>query len=84
MYNTEYYADAYMPALRAFYSQQSYKTGNYPYIDAFVNIRVKRAKMFLLVEHLNAGLMNYDYFMVPSYPMPDRAIKFGIAWAFYD
>ncbi|HLN52176.1 MAG TPA: putative porin [Lentimicrobium sp.] len=84
MYNTAYYADAYMPALRAYYSQHSFKTGNYPYIDAFINIRVKRAKMFLLVEHFNSGLMNYDYFMIPNYPMPDRAIKFGIAWAFYD
>jgi hypothetical protein len=83
-YNTSYYADAYMPALRAFYTQNNYKTGNYPYIDAFINIRVKRAKMFLLVEHLNSGMLNYDYFLVPAYPMPDRAIKFGIAWAFYD
>lgn len=84
MYNTSYYAEAYMPAIRAFYTQQSFKTGNYPYIDAFINIRVKRAKMFLLVEHANSGLLNYDYFMVPKYPMSDRSIKFGIAWAFYD
>jgi len=84
LYNTPYYADAYMPALRAFYVQNKVETGNYPYIDAFINIRVKRARMFLMLKHLNSGLMGYDYIMVPGYPMPDRGLRFGISWVFYD
>lgn len=84
MYNTEYFADAYSPALRAFHVQNTVKTGNYPYVDAFLNIRVKRAKMFLMMKHVNSGLLDYNYFMVPSYPMPDRGLRFGISWAFYD
>jgi len=84
MYNTAYFADAYMPAIRAFYVQGYRETGNYPYLDAFVNIRVKRAKLFLIMKHVNSGLMDYNYFMVPGYPMPDRGLRFGISWAFYD
>lgn len=84
LFNTSYYADAYMPALRAFYVQNEVKTGNYPYIDAFINVRVKRARMFLMMKHLNSGLMGYDYMMVPGYPMPDRGLRFGISWVFYD
>ncbi len=84
MYNSSFYENAYMPALRAFYVQNSYETGGYPYLDAFINIRVKRARMFLMMKHLNSGLMDYDYFMVPGYAMPDRGLRFGVSWAFYD
>lgn len=84
LYNTAYYPDAYMPALRAFYVQGYRETGNYPYLDAFVNIRVKRARMFLIMKHVNSGFMNYTYFMIPGYPMPDRGLRFGISWSFYD
>lgn len=84
MFNTPYYADAYMPALRAFYVQDTKEVGGYPYIDAFINIRIKRARMFLMMKHLNSGFMEYDYFMVPGHPMPDGGLRFGISWAFYD
>jgi len=84
MYNSPFYENAYMPALRAFYVQNTYETGGYPYLDAFINIRVKRARMFLIMKHLNSGMMDYDYFMIPGYPMPDRGLRFGVSWAFYD
>ncbi len=84
MYNTPYYADAYMPALRAFYVQDEKEIGGYPYIDAYINIRVKRARMFALMKHLNSGFMDYNYFLVPGYPMPDAGFRFGVSWAFYD
>lgn len=84
LYNTPYYADGYMPAIRAFYVQNRTKTGGYPYLDAFINIRVKRAKMYLMMKHFNSGMLDYEYYMIPGYPMPDRGLRFGIAWAFYD
>lgn len=84
MYNTPYYADAYMPSLRAFYVQDDKEIGGYPYIDAFINIRVKRARMFLMMKHLNSGFMDYTYFLIPGHPMPDSGLRFGISWAFYD
>ncbi len=84
LYNTAFFADAYMPALRSYYVQNNVSTGNYPYIDAFINIRVKRARMYLLAKHLNSGLSGYNYIMVPGYPMPDRGLKFGVSWMFYD
>jgi hypothetical protein len=84
LYNSAFFADAYMPALRSYYLQNSVTTGNYPYVDGFFNIRVKRARMYLLIKHLNSGFSGYDYIMVPGYPMPDRGLKFGISWMFYD
>lgn len=84
MYNTAFYADAYMPALRSYYNQNTTKIGDYPYVDGFINIRVKRARMFLLMKHVNSGFSGYSYMMVPSYPMPDRGFRFGVTWNFFD
>jgi hypothetical protein len=83
-YQSEWYQDAYMPALRAFYLQKRYVSGNYPYLDAFVNLNIKRARLFIKYEHFNAGLMNYNYMMVADYPQADAALKFGISWMFFD
>jgi hypothetical protein len=83
-YHSEWYADAYMPALRAFYRQNSFIAGNYPYLDAFINLNIKRARLFVKYEHFNAGLMSYSYIMVPGYPQADAAFKFGISWLFFD
>ncbi len=83
-YNSAFFADAYMPALRSYYLQNTVMTGNYPYVDGFVNIRVKRARMYLMMKHLNSGFSGYNYIMVPGYPMPDRGLRFGISWLFYD
>ncbi len=84
MINTSFYADAYMPALRSYYNQNQVKLGDYPYIDGFINIRVKRARMFLVMKHLNEGFTGYNFLMVPSYPMADRGFRFGVSWNFFD
>jgi len=84
LYHSSYYADAYSPALRMFYRQNVEMTGNYPYLDVFVNMRIKRARIFVKYEHFNAGLMGYTYFKTPHYPGADAALKAGVAWVFYD
>lgn len=84
-YNTSYYADRYIPALRQFFVQYSEKTEVYPVIDFFFNFKIKTAILFFKVEHLNRNLfIDNEYFMVPYYPVPGRALKFGISWRFFD
>jgi outer membrane cobalamin receptor len=83
-YNTNYMADAYMPMTRSFYLQNETTVGNYAYVDLFLNVRIKRTLFFLKFQHINAGLNGYTYMMVPGYPMPDRGLKFGLSWKFYD
>ncbi len=88
IYNTAYHAYAFMPATGVYYRQDKVTEGDYPYINAFVNIKLKRTRIFIMVDHLNYGLMNqkirYDYFMVPDYPMNVRMLRYGIAWTFYN
>ena len=83
-YNTPYYGYSYMPATGRYFSQNQFLTGDYPYINAFLNVKLKRTRFFLMFDHVNSGLTGYNYFMVPSYPMNIRMFKYGLAWTFYD
>jgi len=83
-YSMAYYANGYNPALSEFHIQNDKQVGNYPFIDVFVNIRVKKLRAFFKVEHVNAGLLGYTYYHVPHYPANDLAWKFGVNWAFLD
>ncbi|MFA5641152.1 MAG: putative porin [Bacteroidales bacterium] len=82
-FNTAYYAQAYNPALGIFHNQNDREIGNYPYIDAFVNLQWKRASIF--VKYLNAaqGWPNNDFFSAHHYIRPESAIQIGIHWPFY-
>jgi hypothetical protein len=81
---TLYYADAYMPALGLYYLQNGKEIGNYPFVDFFFNMKVKHANIFFKSEHVNSGLMGAIYYLAPHIPAPDRSIKVGIRWMFYD
>ena len=83
-YATGYFANAYNPALSEFHIQNEKRIGNYPFIDVFLNIRVKKLRAFFKIEHLNAGWLGYTYYHVPHYPVNDLSWKFGVNWAFLD
>jgi len=83
-YFTEYFGNAYNPATSQFYLQNEKKIGNYPFLDFFLNIKVKQARIFFKTDHLNAGLMGNTYYMVPHYPIAGRALKLGVSWIFFN
>ncbi len=84
MAHTPYFAMNYMPATGRYYSQSTTKTGNYPFVNAFLNLKVKRTRIFVMADHLNSGVTGYNYFLVPGYPLNIRMIRYGLAWTFYD
>ena len=83
-YNTVYHPYAYMPATGRFYRQDNVTAGDYPFINVFLNLKIKRTRIFVMFDHVNAKLMGYNYEMVPSYPMNIRMLRYGLAWTFYD
>ena len=83
-YNTVYHPYAYMPATGRFYRQDNETAGDYPFINVFLNLKIKRTRIFVMFDHVNAKLMGYNYEMVPSYPMNIRMLRYGLAWTFYD
>ncbi len=82
-YFTEYYADAYMPALRSFYLQHEKKVGNYPYLDVYLGLKVKRANIYLQYTNILGLAGDFRYFTTPHYPMRDARLNFGVNWRFY-
>jgi hypothetical protein len=83
-YNTKYYANAYMPSLASFHRQHEKQIGNYPYVDVFLNLQLKRFRFFVKMEHVNSGWIDENYFSVLHYPRNRRDLKFGLSWTFYD
>ncbi|MCT4637254.1 MAG: putative porin, partial [Bacteroidales bacterium] len=83
-YNTEYYADAYEPAMGVYVQQRIKKYGGYPWFDAFLNIKVKRMVIYLKYTHLNESFSNGEYFRTPYYPAAPAALTYGFIWRFYN
>ena len=83
-YNTSYYADAFMPATCIFYRQDKGLVGNYPFLDPFLNWKLKRTRFFIKFPNSLSGLAGYSYFTTYGYPMNERGLRFGFSWTFYD
>lgn len=83
-YHTPYYAYSYMPATGRFYRQDKVQTGNYPFVNVFLNLKLKRTRIFVMFDHINYGFSGYNFFMIPTYPQNIRMFRYGIGWTFYD
>lgn len=84
-YHTKFYSDNYMPSIMQFYNQREQKTGGHPKIDLFLNLRIKRADIFVKYEHANYLLKDHgNFFSAFNYPINPAVVKFGIKWDFYD
>ncbi|MBK8883198.1 MAG: hypothetical protein IPN67_12690 [Bacteroidales bacterium] len=87
-YHTLYHPYAYMPATGRFYRQIDTEAGNYPFVNLFLNFKLKRTRVFLMFDHLNYGAMGEkvvnNYYMVPFYPMNVTMFRLGFAWTFYN
>lgn len=83
-YNTEYYADAYHPATGLFYLQNEKKIGNYPYLDGYASLKLKRTRIFFKYINIGSGFINKEYFGAFHYPMNAMTFRLGVAWSFYD
>jgi hypothetical protein len=84
----EYYqafkAYAYMPATNQFYIQNRYSVGEYPFVDVYLNARIRPVQFFVKMENVLYGLAGSNYYFVPGYIQPDRALRFGLTWLFFD
>lgn len=83
-YYTKYRALAFAPSSGVFYNQDVLELGNYPYLNLFLNAKIKRTRFFIRWDHPYAGLIEKNYFHVLGYPVRGRVIQFGLSWTFYD
>ena len=83
-YDTEYYADYYSPALGMFYVQRNEKIGNYPWLDAFINLKIKRTRFYVKYSNMGTMMIRGGHFTTPGYAAQVASASFGLSWTFYD
>ncbi|MFK5957250.1 MAG: putative porin [Lutibacter sp.] len=82
-YFTSFKANAYNPLLSEFTIQNNTEIGNFPVIDFFANAQIRRTRIFLKVENLNASFTGRTYYSAPNYPYRDLTVRFGIVWNWF-
>lgn len=86
-YFTQYYAPDYAPAIGQFYLQNPdtrYKLGGYPLINGYINLHLKRTRIFVQMYNLLQRRGEKSYFLAPHYPLNPRILKVGLSWNFFD
>lgn len=78
-YYTRYYAPRYQPATNTFANQHGMLIGNYPFINAYANMKLSKVRFFVLFSHVNQGLCGTSYFSMPNYPLNPRRFQIGLS-----
>ncbi len=85
-YFTSYYAPDWSPTIQQFAvqddSHEMEKIGNYPIINAYANLHIKHCRLYVKVNHVNAGTGRY--YLAPHYALNPLTIHFGISWNFFN
>jgi hypothetical protein len=89
-YTTDFYGYEYSPALSQFYIQDEELIGNSLLMDVFINMKLKRTRFFVKLQHFNSEWFGQNYYASVRYPHDQLMdyntliVKFGLSWAFYD
>ena len=85
-YFTKYYAPDFCPMLNQFAVQQNadsrLELGEYPFVNVYANMHLKRARFFIMKTNLVNGGANRKMFLAPHYPTNNSVLRFGISWNF--
>jgi hypothetical protein len=84
-YNTPYVAPSYAVGLGQFYNNTPNLTfSSYPVASVFFKATLIRTNIFVQYDYANQGLFSKGYYMVNRYPGPNRLLKIGVSWSFYN
>lgn len=75
-----FHAPAYQPALLTQHNQDEILIGNYPFMNAYVNVKLKKARFYVMYSHMNQGwLGGNNYFSIPHYPLDPAILQLGVS-----
>jgi hypothetical protein len=83
-YNTKYYADAFSPATGFFYLQNEKMLGNYPYVDVYASLKLKRTRAYFKLINVGSKFLDDGCFTSLHYPMNKMTFRLGVDWKFFD
>ncbi len=78
-YYTRYYAPRYQPATATFANQHDTLIGNYPFMNAYANMKLSRCRFYVMMSHVNQGWFSSNYFSMPDYPLNPRRFQIGLS-----
>lgn len=79
-YYTKYKSVAYQPATMSFYNQREKDCGNYPFVNAYLNLKLSKTRFYVMFSHVNQGLFGGDnWFSMPGYPLNPRRFQLGLS-----
>lgn len=81
-YFSQFNSRTFFPVLNEFIlsENESQQIGNYPYLDAFINMKVKRMRIYFRAEHFNSLFFSNNYLSDPTTPYRDFKFQIGIKW----
>ncbi|WP_417445097.1 putative porin [Joostella sp.] len=82
-YFSKYYMNSYSPVLGELLVQDREEIGGFPMIDFFINVKVRRTRIYLKAEHFNSPFGDNNFYTAPNYPYRDFIVRFGVVWNFF-
>jgi len=83
-YNTLYNGPGFDPVTSQFLVQHNAASGDYVWLDAFLNIKIRSVRVAVLGQNLLQGVTKPGVQYAVPYPMPDRSFKMRISWLFWN
>jgi len=85
---TEYEAPDFCPQLNQFAIQENPDSrvtlGNFPFLDVYANMHLKRARFFVMMNNLLGNVGNRKAFLTPHYPVNNMVLHIGVSWNFFN
>lgn len=82
-YYSKFNADGYDPLISEFYVQNDTKFGGTPFVDFFLNAKVRQTRIFFKLENFQNIFETNDQLLTVGYPTRDFIIRFGLVWNFF-
>jgi hypothetical protein len=79
-----YKSYGFMPANGQVFLQAEQFAGGQPVMDVFVNADIGRATITFMMQRVNDGWWGGENYILASYPVPPRTLKFGILWPLFN
>ncbi|MCH2042647.1 MAG: putative porin [Saprospiraceae bacterium] len=83
-YNTNYYANGYLPLTGQFHLQDARLLTYYPIVDFYISFKVWRFRFFANAENLTNLINQTNYFKALHYAAPNFLVRFGVSWRLFD
>jgi len=81
---TKYYAPAWNPNIQYFVVSEN-KLGNFIYPSLNIQLKVKKAIIFVQLENFTDGVFKTrQYMTIAGHPMRDMTFRWGLQWNFYN